>query len=195
MSKFSLWLHRAGARMSAGLRSFMSGRYGSDRLNMAILCAGLIASIFSSLFRDLTVRMIFLVLSYALMFWAIYRALSRNTYKRYQENRKFLLIFDRLKDRNNRYFNCPKCHQTVRFPGGRAKSPSPAPNAGRSSSERPEFNHIPGTAAGSRIFVFCGKFSVLSSYAHLSFLRAHYFQKFSYFRVFAFFSSEKHSVL
>jgi len=55
MSKFSLWLHRAGARMSAGLRSFMSGRYGSDRLNMAILCAGLIASIFSSLFRNLTV--------------------------------------------------------------------------------------------------------------------------------------------
>ena len=139
MSKFSLWLHRAGARMSAGLRSFMSGRYGSDRLNMAILCAGLIASIFSSLFRDLTVRMIFLVLSYALMFWAIYRALSRNTYKR------------------------------------------------RSSSERPEFNHIPGTAAGSRIFVFCGKFSVLSSYAHLSFLGVQYFQEFSYFRVFAFF--------
>ena len=98
MSEFSLWLHQAGARMSAGLRSFMSGRYGSDRLNMAILCAGLIASIFSSLFRDLTVRMIFLVLSYALMFWAIYRALSRNTYKRYQENRKFLLIFDRLKE-------------------------------------------------------------------------------------------------
>ena len=55
MSKFSLWLHQAGARMSAGLRSFMSGRYGSDRLNMAILCAGLIASVFSSLFRNLTV--------------------------------------------------------------------------------------------------------------------------------------------
>ena len=73
------------------------------------------------LFRNLTVRMIFLVLSYALMFWAIYRALSRNTYKRYQENRKFLLIFDRLKDRNNRYFNCPKCHQTVRVPRGKGK--------------------------------------------------------------------------
>ena len=79
------------------------------------------SSIFSSLFRNLTVRMIFLVLSYALMFWAIYRALSRNTYKRYQENRKFLLIFDRLKDRNNRYFNCPKCHQTVRVPRGKGK--------------------------------------------------------------------------
>ena len=105
MSKFSLWLHRAGARMNAGLRSFMSGRYGSDRLNMVILCAGLVASILSSLFRNLNARMIFLVLSYALMIWAIFRALSRNTYKRYQENRRFLLIFDRLKDRNNRYFN------------------------------------------------------------------------------------------
>ena len=121
MSKFSLGLHRAGARMNAGLRSFMSGRYGSDRLNMVILCAGLVASILSSLFRNLNARMIFLVLSYALMIWAIFRALSRNTYKRYQENRRFLLIFDRLKDRNNRYFNCPKCRQTVRVPRGKGK--------------------------------------------------------------------------
>ena len=121
MSKFSLWLHRAGARMNAGLRSFMSGRYGSDRLNMVSLCAGRVASILSSLFRNLNARMIFLVLSYALMIWAIFRALSRNTYKRYQENRRFLLIFDRLKDRNNRYFNCPKCRQTVRVPRGKGK--------------------------------------------------------------------------
>ena len=121
MSKFSLWLHRAGARMNAGLRSFMSGRYGSDRLNMVILCAGLVASILSSLFRNLNARMIFLVLSYALMIWAIFRALSRNSYKRYQENRRFLLIFDRLKDRNNLYFNCPKCRQTVRVPRGKGK--------------------------------------------------------------------------
>ena len=121
MSKFSLWLHRAGARMNAGLRSFMSGRYGSDRLNMVILCAGLVASILSSLFRNLNARMIFLVLSYALMIWAIFRALSRNTYKRYQENRRFLLIFDRLKDRTNRYFICPKCRQTVRVPRGKGK--------------------------------------------------------------------------
>ena len=121
MNKFTLWLRQAGSRMGAGFRSFMSGRYGSDRLNMVILCAGLIASILSSLFRNLSVRMIFLILSYALMIWAIFRALSRNTYKRYQENRRFLLIFDRLKDRNNRYFNCPKCRQTVRVPRGKGK--------------------------------------------------------------------------
>ena len=108
-------------KIGDGLRKFMAGRYGSDRLNMVILCAGLVASILSSLFRNLNARMIFLVLSYALMIWAIFRALSRNTYKRYQENRRFLLIFDRLKDRNNRYFNCPKCRQTVRVPRGKGK--------------------------------------------------------------------------
>ena len=64
---------------------------------------------------------VFWFLSYALMIWAIFRALSRNTYKRYQENRTFLLFFDRLKDRNNRYFDCPKCRQTVRVPRGKGK--------------------------------------------------------------------------
>lgn len=121
MNKLMLWLQGSLSRMGASLRSFMSGRYGSDRLNMVILCFGLAASILSSLFRNLTVRMIFLILSYALMFWAIFRALSRNTYKRYQENRRFLLILDRLKDRNNRYFKCPKCRQTVRVPRGKGK--------------------------------------------------------------------------
>ena len=130
MNKFSLWLHQAGGRLSASFRSFMSGRYGSDRLNMAILCCGLAASILSSLFRNLTMRTIFWALSYALMIWAIFRALSRNTYKRYQENRKFLLIFDRLKDRNNRYFDCPKCRQTVRVPRGKGKISITCPKCG-----------------------------------------------------------------
>ena len=121
MDKLSLWLRQAGARFSAGMRSFMYGRYGSDRLNMVILCTGLVACILSSMFRSVGNRTVFWALSYALMFWAIFRALSRNTYKRYQENRKFLLIFDRLKDRNNRYFDCPKCRQTVRVPRGKGK--------------------------------------------------------------------------
>ena len=31
------------------------------------------------------------------------------------------LIFDRLKDRQHRYFACPKCRQTVRVPRGKGK--------------------------------------------------------------------------
>ena len=121
MNKFSLWLRQAASRLGAGFRNFMSGRYGSDRLNMVILGLGLLASILSSLFARSIVGTVFWFLSYALMIWAIFRALSRNTYKRYQENRTFLLFFDRLKDRNNRYFDCPKCRQTVRVPRGKGK--------------------------------------------------------------------------
>jgi ribosomal protein L37AE/L43A len=66
-------------------------------------------------------NLIFWVLSYVLMIYAIWRSLSRNTYKRYQENRKFLQFFDRLKDRQHRYFDCPKCRQPVRVPRGKGK--------------------------------------------------------------------------
>lgn len=115
------WLSRTGASISAGLRRFMAGRYGSDRLNMVILCAGLVASLLSVWIRVVPVNLIFWALSYGLMIWAIFRCLSRNTYKRYRENRWFLQMKDRLKDRQNRYFSCPKCRQTVRVPRGKGK--------------------------------------------------------------------------
>ena len=88
---------------------------------MVILCAGLVASILSSLVRITPLNLIFWLLSYGLMIWAIWRSLSRNTYKRYQENRKFMQIFDRMKDRQHRYFDCPKCRQMVRVPRGKGK--------------------------------------------------------------------------
>ena len=115
------WFRQFSAKMAAGLRSFMAGRYGTDRLNMVILCSGLGASILSVLVPVPPVNLVFWALSYALMIWAIFRSLSRNTYKRYQENRKFLQIFDRLKDRQHRYFDCPKCRQMVRVPRGKGK--------------------------------------------------------------------------
>ena len=115
------WFRQFSAKMAAGLRSFMAGRYGTDRLNMVILCSGLGASILSVLVPVPPFNLVFWALSYALMIWAIFRSLSRNTYKRYQENRKFLQIFDRLKDRQHRYFDCPKCRQMVRGPRGKGK--------------------------------------------------------------------------
>ena len=99
----------------------MCGRYGTDRLNMVILITGLVCSLLSSLVHRMPFSLFLLLASYGLMIWAIFRVLSRNTYKRYQENRRFCLIFDRMKDRQNRYFECPKCHQTVRVPRGKGK--------------------------------------------------------------------------
>ena len=121
MNGIGSWFQQFSAKLSAGLRSFMAGRYGTDRLNMVILCAGLFCSLLSVWVSAMPLNLIFWALSYGLMIWAIFRTLSRNTYKRYQENRKFLQIFTRLKDRQNRYFDCPKCRQLVRVPRGKGK--------------------------------------------------------------------------
>ena len=115
------WFRQLTAKMAFGIRTFMAGRYGTDRLNMVILCAGLVASILSMMIRVQPMNLIFWALSYGLMIWAIFRSLSRNTYKRYQENRKFLQFYNRFSDRQHRYFDCPKCRQTVRVPRGKGK--------------------------------------------------------------------------
>lgn len=109
------------ARLTAGIQRFMAGRYGTDRLNMTILGVGLAACLISPFFKNVGINLLLTALSYGLMIWAVSRSLSRNTYKRYQENRKFLQFFDRLKDRDHRYFDCPKCRQVVRVPRGKGK--------------------------------------------------------------------------
>lgn len=121
MNRFSSWFSRFSYRMGEGLRRFMTGRYGTDKLNMVILCAGLVASLLSVWVRVAPLNLLFWALSYGLMIWAIFRSLSRNTYKRYRENRWFLQRLNRLKDRDNRYFDCPKCRQMVRVPRGKGK--------------------------------------------------------------------------
>ena len=103
-------------------RQFMQGRYGTDKLNLALLGAGVACSILSAIFSwFVIVSLLFTLLSYICLFWVIFRCFSRNTYKRYQENRKFLLLFQRLKDREHRYYDCPRCRQQVRVPRGKGK--------------------------------------------------------------------------
>ena len=109
------------AKLSASFRAFMAGRYGTDRLNMVILTAGLVVCLVSAFIKAPMVNLLLTAISYALMIWAIFRSFSRQTNKRYQENRKFLQFFDRLKDRDHRYFDCPKCRQVVRVPRGKGK--------------------------------------------------------------------------
>ena len=107
--------------LSAQVRRFMAGRYGTDKLSMTMLVVSLVLSIIGSFIKLPVLNLVLTAVSYVLMFWAIFRSFSRNTYKRYQENRKFMQFFDRLKDREHRYFDCPNCHQPVRVPRGKGK--------------------------------------------------------------------------
>lgn len=114
MNKFRQWLCR-----------FMAGRYGTDKLNMVLLVSALVlvlASWIPTFFVQIQLISVILTgLSYLLTGYVIFRCFSRNTYRRYEENRKFLRFFERLKDRQHRYFDCPKCRQPVRVPRGAGK--------------------------------------------------------------------------
>ncbi len=106
-------------KINQWLRNFMAGRYGTDKLNMCLLWVA-VALVVISIFLPVG-KLVLTFLCYGLMFIALFRTFSRNTYKRYQENRKFLQLVDRIKDRQHRYFTCPKCRQTVRVPRGKGK--------------------------------------------------------------------------
>ena len=89
--------------------------------NIAILLLGLGLSVLSFLIILPFTKILLCLASYILMGIAIFRCLSRNIYKRYRENLRFLMLLDRFKDKEHRYFICPKCRQPVRVPKGKGK--------------------------------------------------------------------------
>ena len=120
MNNFGNRLKQAGMNILGGMQRFMAGRYGQDRLNITLLVVGCVLC-FAQLFVPAGVDVVLTILSEALLILSLFRCFSRNAYKRYNENRKFLLLIDRIKDRDHRYYACPKCRQTVRVPKGKGK--------------------------------------------------------------------------
>ena len=120
MKNIGNWFKQLGKKLITALRHFMQGRYGMDKLNLVLLWVS-VAVVFASMFLPGIFGLLFTILAYVLMGLAIFRTLSRNTYKRYRENRRFLRMIDRIKDREHRYYSCPKCRQPVRVPKGKGK--------------------------------------------------------------------------
>ena len=114
MSKFRLWLRRV-----------MTGRYGTDQLNNVLLIIALVLCLLPSILSIFIfippLNLLLTLGAYTLMGIALFRMFSRNTYKRYEENRRYLRFRERLKDRTHRYYQCPRCRQDVRVPRGKGK--------------------------------------------------------------------------
>ena len=120
MNNIGYRLRQAGMNIVAAINRFMAGRYGQDRLNITLLVVGCVLC-FVQMFVPSGVGFVLTILSEALLILSLFRCFSRNTYTRYEENRKFLRFWERLKDRQHRYYDCPKCRQTVRVPRGKGK--------------------------------------------------------------------------
>lgn len=108
-------------RFRQGVARFMRGRRGVDKLNLVLLYTGLGFGILGLFIRHPGVNLVLTLVSYGLMFLALFRCFSRNTYQRYQENRRFFLFLQRIRDRKHRYYDCPRCRQQVRVPRGKGK--------------------------------------------------------------------------
>ena len=110
------------------LERFLYGRYGTDKLNLALLIFGLILSLIGTLvFWPVT------LLADALYIWALFRTFSRNIPARQREYAAFLRFWSPIESwlrarkvrfsqrKQYKYFKCPNCRQELRAPRGRGK--------------------------------------------------------------------------
>ena len=108
-------------KISAAMTRFMVGRYGMDQLSRTVLWVSMIAALAALLLPLPLLRLGIVSASYLGRFWVIFRTFSSNTYKRYRENRRYLMLLGRVKDKDHRYYTCPRCRQPVRVPRGKGK--------------------------------------------------------------------------
>ena len=110
------------------LQRLLYGRYGTDKLNLALLIFGLILSLIGTLvFWPVT------LLADALYIWALFRTFSRNIPARQRESAAFLRFWSPIESwlrarkvrfsqrKQYKYFKCPNCRQELRAPRGRGK--------------------------------------------------------------------------
>lgn len=120
-------------RIKTKILQFMSGRYGNDQLNRFLSVAGLVFAMLAIVFGRTGASTLLWLIAVALIAAVYVRMLSRNIYKRSDENTRYLrrknstvrafnLRKERWKQRKSyRFFTCPSCHTTLRVPRGKGK--------------------------------------------------------------------------
>ena len=119
--------------MRAWFTRMMAGRNGPDHLNRFLSVVFLILSVCSMFVRNPRLASVLYTLSMALFVYVMFRMLSRNIYRRQQENGAYLRerykitswwngLRDRWAQRKDyKFFKCPSCHTRLRVPKGKGK--------------------------------------------------------------------------
>ena len=118
-------------RFRSRLQAFMYGRYGIDKLYWWLFGSALVSWVIQSVtarFGLTVLPYIFRALGFLCLCFALFRSMSKNKYKRANENRAFCaalrkvtdafkLTRDRIRDRNVAVFKkCPNCKANLRLP-------------------------------------------------------------------------------
>lgn len=133
------------------LMQFMQGRNGFDSLNLLLLIASMVVSLTASILRwvipSAELYLVLVIISYALLGWAVFRFLSRNLNARRRENDRYLKFTSKFRKKRTggtysgyngysggydtnfyeppknqyKYFKCKKCKAKLRVPLGKGK--------------------------------------------------------------------------
>lgn len=109
------------------LMQFMSGRYGVDTAFYVITGAAAVLAFINCFIFIWPVRLAIQFVVYALMFYALFRVMSRNIAARSAENRKISGWVDKIRhkvairrqrkaDYTHIYKKCPACKAVLRLP-------------------------------------------------------------------------------
>lgn len=120
--------------MREKLAKFMNGRYGPDALFRFQVGIALVLELLAiPLRRHAGLYSLINYGAFALLVWAVFRALSRNVKKRYLENLHFLERFGKISRRSRinkekfsqrkeyKFFVCPTCKTNLRVPKGKGE--------------------------------------------------------------------------
>lgn len=111
----------------------MIGRNGPDHLNRFLSVVFLILSLGSMFVRNARISSALYLLSMGLFVYVFFRMMSRNIYRRQQENGAYLRerykvtsawngMRDRWSQRKDyRFYKCPSCRTRLRVPRGKGK--------------------------------------------------------------------------
>lgn len=119
--------------MRERLQRFMQGRYGVDQLSNFIVVVAVVLLVIEMFLPSFRIRSILNLIAVCMLVYSYYRIFSRNHYKRYAENERFLKYFGRthrwmakkknrfVQRKTHRFFKCPCCKQSIRVPKGKGK--------------------------------------------------------------------------
>ena len=126
------------------LMQFMSGRYGMDEMNYGLFGLAVVIAVFNISVRWFSPKAWAMVqlLVYALIAYAVFRALSRNITARQKENRfftkklyffknRFEIYRARKNDLLHVYKRCPSCKAVLRLPRRIGKHTTVCPRCGK----------------------------------------------------------------
>lgn len=128
--------------MRKRIAQFMQGRYGVDHYSQFMVMVAMILMLAQIFVRSQIADLFLNVIAVVLLFYTYFRIFSRNHYKRYAENERFLQFRNHVKTfwnrkvsrfqqrKTHRIFKCPNCRQKIRVPKGKGKIAITCPKCG-----------------------------------------------------------------